>query len=514
MAVLAIDAGTTGVTAVIVDRAGTIVAQGYSEFQQHFEQPGWVEHDPEQIWQATLVAVRSALAEFAKFGVFGEFGKKPTSLGQPSNQTEIVAIGITNQRETVVLWNRETLTAARKAIVWQDRRSATIVEEFRALGAEAPVRVLTGLGLDPYFSSTKLTWISRNEPELWREVVNGKVAIGTVDSYLIARLTSGAVHVTDASNASRTQLLDINLGNWSPELLELFGVPESALPRVVPSSGKIGEVTTADLPELNGVPISGIAGDQQAALFGHAAFSPGDTKCTYGTGAFILQNTGQSPVASKHGLLTTIAWMLPDADGRPKVTYALEGSVFVAGAAVQWLRDGLKIIESAEDLNPLAEAAGDNGGVVFVPALTGLGAPHWQPEARGALLGLTRGTSRGNIAQATLEAIAFQVRQVFELFGAEAGLACARLAVDGGASAIDKLMQIQADALATKVERSQTAQVTALGAAYLAGLGVSFWRSLDDIKALAQPEREFTPQAFDEALYLRWCRAIDLVTKF
>ncbi|MEY4367515.1 MAG: hypothetical protein RLZ28_930 [Actinomycetota bacterium] len=505
MAVLAIDAGTTGVTAAIVNRAGLIVAQGYSEFEQHFEQPGWVEHDPEQIWQATLVAVRAALAEF---------GEASKAADQQDNKTGIVAVGITNQRETVVLWHRDTLAAPRKAIVWQDRRSAAIVEEFRGLGAEEPVRVLTGLGLDPYFSSTKLTWISRNEPTIWSEVVNGKVAVGTIDSYLIARLTGGAVHVTDASNASRTQLLDINLGNWSPELLELFGVPESALPKVVPSSGKVGEIATVDLPGLRGIPIAGIAGDQQAALFGHAAFNLGDTKCTYGTGAFILQNTGQSPVASKHGLLTTIAWMLPETDGTLAVTYALEGSVFVAGAAAQWLRDGLQIIDSAEDLNPLASAAGDNGGVVFVPALTGLGAPHWQPEARGALLGLTRGTSRGNIAQATLEGIAFQVRQVFDLFGSEAGFGCERLSVDGGGSSNDKLMQLQADALATKVERSQTAQVTALGAAYLAGLGVGFWASLDELKQLSRAERAFTPAAFDQALYQRWCRGVDLVSGF
>ena len=505
MAVLAIDAGTTGVTAAIVDKFGAIIAQGYCEFEQHFEQPGWVEHDPEQIWQATLVAVRSALAKFGEAGA---------SVSNNGSQTGIVAVGITNQRETVVLWGRNNLVAARKAIVWQDRRSSSIVEEFRALGAEAPVRVLTGLGLDPYFSSTKLTWIARNEPAIWREVLSGAVAIGTIDSYLIARLTGGAVHVTDASNASRTQLLDIHTGAWSPDLLELFGVPESALPKVVPSSGKVGEVTTADLPELQGVPIAGIAGDQQAALFGHTAFGAGDTKCTYGTGAFILQNTAQSPATSIHGLLTTIAWMLPDVEGKPVVTYALEGSVFVAGAAVQWLRDGLKIIESADEISPLAEAAGDNGGVVFVPALSGLGAPHWQPEARGALLGLTRGTSQGNIAQATLEAIAFQVRQVFDLFGAEAGLACERLAVDGGASANDKLMQLQADALSTKVERSQTAQVTALGAAYLAGLGVGFWASLNELKNLSRPEREFTPAPFDEALYQRWCRGVELAKTF
>jgi len=503
MAVLAIDAGTTGVTAVVVNQLGAIVSKGYCEFEQHFEQPGWVEHDPEQIWQATLIAVRAALASWAS-----------AQEQAPQLGNAIVAVGITNQRETVVLWRRNDLTAPRKAIVWQDRRSSAIVDEFRELGAEAPVRVLTGLGLDPYFSSTKLTWIARNEPAIWRKVVDGEIAIGTVDSYLIARLTAGAVHVTDASNASRTQLLDIHTGAWSPDLLELFGVPESALPKVVPSSGKVGEVTAAELVELNGVPISGIAGDQQAALFGHLAFGHGDTKCTYGTGAFILQNTGQAPVASKHGLLSTIAWMLPDAAGKPSITYALEGSVFVSGAAVQWLRDGLQIIESAAEISSIAEAAGDNGGVVFVPALTGLGAPHWSPEARGALLGLTRGTSRGNIAQATLEAIAFQVRQVFDLFGDEAGLACHRLAVDGGASANDKLMQLQADALGTKIERSQSFEITALGAAYLAGLGVGVWSSPEDLKSLAKPESEFTPGAFEEALYKRWCRAVDLVVSF
>ena len=496
MAVLAIDAGTTGVTAVIVGASGDIVAQGYSEFEQHFLQPVWVEHDPEQIWQATLVAVRAALAA--------------------SSATPIKAIGITNQRETVVLWRRSDLTAPRNAIVWQDRRTATIVDELRAqAGLEARVKQLTGLALDPYFSSTKLMWIARNEPAIWADVVAGKVAVGTVDSYLIARLTGGSVHVTDASNASRTQLLDIGTGLWSPELLDLFGVPESALPRVVPSSGVVGAVSTTDLPELVGVVIAGIAGDQQAALFGHAAFTAGDTKCTYGTGAFILQNTGQTAVASKNGLLTTIAWMLPGEHlSETKITYALEGSVFVAGAAVQWLRDGLKIIDSANELSALAEAAETNGGVTFVPALTGLGAPHWQPEARGTIFGLTRGTSRGNIAQATLEAIAFQVRQVFDLFGAEAGLRCTRLAVDGGASSNDRLMQIQADSIGTKVERSQSAQVTALGAAYLAGLGAGVWASLAEIESLVVPELQFDPGAFDQALYERWCRAVELTKEF
>ena len=513
MAVLAIDAGTTGVTAVVVGTDGAILAQGYSEFEQHFVQPGWVEHDPEQIWQATLVAVRAAL----------------TSDSKAPSHSKIKAIGITNQRETVVLWRRKDLCAPRNAIVWQDRRTAPIVEELRArtdgAALESRVRELTGLGLDPYFSSTKLTWLARHEPAIWAEVEAGKVAIGTVDSYLIAKLTSGAVHVTDASNASRTQLLDIGTGLWSPELLGLFGVPLSALPKVVPSSGVVGAVSCNDLPELAEVVIAGIAGDQQAALFGHAAFTAGDTKCTYGTGAFILQNTGEVAVASKNGLLTTIAWMLPgdemvgdEAAGRsgsqPTITYALEGSVFVAGAAVQWLRDGLQIIESANDLSPLAEAAETNGGAVFVPALTGLGAPHWQPEARGAWFGLTRGTSRGNIAQATLEAIAFQVRQVFDLFGAEAGLKCSRLAVDGGASSNDRLMQIQADSIGTTVERSQSAQVTALGAAYLAGLGAGVWASLDEIKALVKPERQFEPGAFDPALYERWSRAVELVKQF
>ena len=517
MAVLSIDAGTTGVTAVVVDRAGRVVAQGYSEFEQHFVQLAWVEHDPEQIWQATLIAVRSALAEQAN--TFGNSGT--------AENAEIEAIGITNHRETVAFWRRDDLSAPRNAIVWQDRRTSSIVDELRARpgGLEARVREITGLGLDPYFSSTKLMWVARNEPSVWAGVIAGEVAVGTIDSYLIARLTGGQVHVTDASNASRTQLLDIHSGHWSPELLELFGVPESALPKVVPSSGKVGAVTCAELPELAGVAIAGIAGDQQAALFGHGAFDAGDTKCTYGTGAFILQNTGQTAVASTSGLLTTIAWMLPDeyttgatsttatATGS-KITYALEGSVFIAGAAVQWLRDGLQIIESAAALNPLAEAAGENGGVAFVPAFTGLGAPHWQPEARGALLGLTRATSRGNIAQATLEAIAFQVRQVFDLFGAEAGLSCNLLAVDGGASANDRLMQLQADALATKILRNHTAQVTALGAAYLAGLGVGVWGLLEEIKTLSQIDCEFDPTDFDQTLYERWCRALELVRHF
>ncbi|MFM9133855.1 MAG: FGGY family carbohydrate kinase [bacterium] len=425
MTILSIDAGTTGVTALIVDKDTRIVARGYREFPQHFPQDGggasvaWVEHDPGEIWAATLGATRDALA------------------AAPEPPT---AIGITNQRETVCFWDRETLGSARRAIVWQDRRTASLCEELRDGGHEAEVTQRTGLRLDPYFSGTKIAWVARHDPVTWGQVTSGRVAIGTVDSYLIARMSRGLHHVTDPTNASRTLLYDIHTGTWSPELAALFGVPLDALPEIVPSYGECARSDPASFLGLD-IPIAGIAGDQQAALVGQAGFAEGDAKCTYGTGSFLLVNTGSRAVPSSSGLLTTVALGRPDGS----LSYALEGAVFVTGAAVQWLRDGLGIIASAGETQALAESVPDSGGVVFVPALTGLGAPDWDPYARGTILGITRGTTRAHLVRATLEAIAFEVRDVVALMAVVGGVTLPRLAVAGGAAANDLLCQIQAD---------------------------------------------------------------------
>lgn len=478
--VLAIDAGTTGVTALVVGVDGRVAGRGYAEFAQHFPHPGWVEHDPEDIWQATLAACRSALA----------------GLATP------VAIGITNQRETVVLWDRASLRAPRRAIVWQDRRSAAVCERLAAAGHEHRVTELTGLRLDPYFSATKLAWLAAAEPDTWQEVRNGRVAVGTVDSYLVARLTSGRTFATEPSNASRTLLYDVTCGQWSPELAELFDVPLSALPEVRASCGDFGRSDPAAFLDL-ALPIGGIAGDQQAALFGQACYATGSSKCTYGTGSFVLVNTGRDLVRSTAGLLSTVAWDLGDGP-----VYALEGAVFVTGAAVQWLRDGLGVIGTAAESEALARSVPDSGGVVFVPALTGLGAPHWDPQARGAILGLTRGTTAAHLARATLEAIAFQVRDVVDVMTRDAGLALPALQVDGGAAANDLLCQIQADQLDVPVRRPRTAETTALGAAFLAGLSTGVWSSTDELAATWQLDREFRPRPEDSAAaaaaYERW----------
>jgi glycerol kinase len=485
MSVLAIDAGTTGVTALIVTDEGAVASRGYAEFRQYYPEPGWVEHLPESIWQATLAACGQALA--------GAGGEPPAS------------IGVTNQRETAVLWDRATLAAPRRAIVWQDRRTAGICARLRDLGHEDRVATLTGLRLDPYFTATKLTWLADNEPAIWAGVLDGSVAVGTVDSYLIARLTSGRRHVTDASNASRTLLFDIEAGQWSAELCDLFGVPPHALPEVVPSSGVAGHTDPAAFHGLS-LPVAGLAGDQQAALFGQACFTPGDIKCTYGTGSFVLSATGHSIVRSAGGLLTTVAWM----DSGGALTYALEGSVFVTGAAVQWLRDGLGLLDNAAQSEALARTVPDSGGVVFVPALTGLGAPDWDPDARGAMFGLTRGTTRAHLVRATLEAIAFEVRDVADLMAAEATAGPGSvLRVDGGASANDLLMQMQADQLQVPVERPVVAETTALGAAFLAGLGTGIWSSPAELAASWQLDRRFVPGARDETGYARWRAAVE-----
>lgn len=482
MAVLAIDAGTTGVTVLVVDDTGSIVARDSQEFQQHFPQPGWVEHVPEEIWQATLEATRNVLAAY---------------------DGEVTAVGITNQRETILLWDRETLASPRRAIVWQDRRSADICARLEEQGHGARVAELTGLRLDPYFSATKLRWIAEHEPHTWALVESGRYAIGTVDSYLIARMTRGTWHVTDVSNASRTLLFDLTTGDWSDELCALFEVPRDALPELVPSWGVIGTTDARMFAGLE-VPIGGILGDQQAALFGQTCFDPGDSKCTYGTGSFILTNTGRELVRSEAGLLSTAAWRSPDGE----LTYALEGSIFVTGAAVQWLRDGLQIVGSAAETAAIASTVDDAEGVVFVPALTGLGAPHWDPHARGLLIGLTRGTTRAHIVRATLEAIAFEVRDVIESQGLGSG---GVLRVDGGAAANDLLCQVQADQLGVPVERPRVLETTALGAAFAAGLGTGLWESIDDLRATWQSDQRFEPSADRtraDAAHSRWLDAV------
>lgn len=484
--ILSIDAGTTGVTVIAVNLDGKITARGYQEFPQHYPQPGWVEHDLEEIWQATLSAARKVIAQVG---------------------ASFTAIGITNQRETVGLWNRKTLVSPCKAIVWQDRRTTEVLEELKSNPAINSVQQKTGLPLDPYFSASKLRWLAKNHPSVWEEVTKGDTIVGTIDTYLVSRLTNGEAHITDASNASRTQLYNIHTGAWDQELLELFEIPEHALPTIVDSSGHLAKSNPTAFLGLE-VPITGIAGDQQAALFGQTQFDVGGAKCTYGTGAFILQNTGDKAILQDNGLITTVAWQL-----NGERTFANEGSVFVAGAAVQWLRDELKIINSAEEIEALAKTVTDNGGIVFVPALTGLGAPYWIPDARGSVFGLTRGTQRGHLARATLEALAFQVKDVFDAM-ATTGVKLNSLRVDGGASANDLLIQIQADQLQVPIERPSNLDSTALGAAYLAGLGISYWKDLETLRGLNPVETSFTPENTSPEPYKRWKQAVQATIAF
>jgi glycerol kinase len=481
MSVLAIDAGTTGVTALVVAPDGRVAAKGYQEFAQHFPEPGWVEHAPEEIWQATLEATRAVLERY--------------------DASQLRAVGITNQRETVLLWDRETLGSPRRAIVWQDRRTAAICDRLRDEGHEPRVAELTGLRLDPYFSGTKLTWLAENEPRTWGLVEEGRYAVGTVDSYLVARMTRGTWHVTDVSNASRTLLMDLSTGEWSDELCALFGVPRDALPDLVPNWGEIGTTDPASFCGLD-LPIAGLAGDQQSALFGQTCFDAGDAKCTYGTGSFILTNTGASLERSDAGLLSTAAWRSPDGE----LTYALEGAIFVTGAAVQWLRDGLQIVGSAAETEAIASTVDSSEGVVFVPALTGLGAPHWDPHARGLIIGLTRGTTRAHVVRATLEAIAFEVRATMPDSERDS------LRVDGGAAANDLLCRLQADQLGIAVERPRIVETTGLGAAFLAGLGIGVWDSTDALRETWQLDERFQPSTGSrgaaDASYARWNDAV------
>jgi glycerol kinase len=467
---LAIDQGTTGTTVCLFDERTRLLGLEKTEFRQIFPQPGWVEHDLEDIWHSVAASVQAVLK----------------SSGVAADR--IRAIGITNQRETTGLWERQGGRPVHNAIVWQCRRTAPLCQRLKDQGREELVRQRTGLVLDPYFSATKIAWMLSEIPGLRERAERGEIAFGTMDTFLVHRLTGGERHLTDVSNASRTLLLNLETLDWDEELLSLFGVPRKILPRVVSSSGDFG--VTRGAPHLpDGIPICGIAGDQQAALFGQACFDPGQVKCTYGTGAFVLNNTGERLVRSRHGLLTTVAWRIGE-----KVCYALEGSVFIAGAAVQWLRDGLGIIRASAEVGPLAAKVGSSEGVVFVPALTGLGAPHWNPSARGVISGITRGTTAAHLARAALEGIAFQVHDVVRAMAKDAGVPLQFLRVDGGAAENDLLLQFQSDILRIPIHRPRVTATTALGAALLAGLEARVFRDLDDIRGMWEREKVFTPQ--------------------
>jgi len=483
-AVLAIDQGTTGSTSLVVGQDGRILGRAYSEFTQHFPRPGWVEHDAEEIWEVTRRVARGALAS--------------------APDADVRALGITNQRETVVLWDRETLEPVHRAIVWQDRRTTSICRELREAGHEAELRRRTGLVADPYFSGTKISWLLRERPDLRRRAEAGELAAGTVDAWLIARLTDGAVHATDPTNASRTLLMGLEAAAWDPWLLDLLEVPAPLLGEIRPSAGDFGVASASHLGV--DLPIAGVAGDQQAALFGQGCWAPGLAKNTYGTGAFLLLHTGTSPVASRHGLLTTAA-----CDPEGGLAYALEGSVFIAGAAVQWLRDGMGLLRHAEESEELARSLDGNDGVYFVPAFVGLGAPHWEPDARGILLGLTRGTGRAHVVRAALEAMAYATEEVLRAMEKDSGVAARELRVDGGAALNDWLMQFQADVLDLQVRRPAMVETTALGAAGLAGIARGVWTSGEEFLASQGAGDHFRP-AMDERLradlLAEWARAV------
>ena len=483
--VLALDQGTTSSRALVFDESGSIVSLAQREFQQIFPQPGWVEHDPQEIWDSQIAVAHKALED----------------AGLAAG--DVAAIGITNQRETTVLWDRATGMPLANAIVWQDRRTAGMCERLIREGREPTFRKKTGLVLDPYFSGTKLAWLLDNVPDAREAAEAGRLAFGTVDTWLLWKLTGGALHATDVTNASRTLLWNLHTRDWDEELLGLLGIPRAVLPEVRKSSGIYAETAA-----LGGsIPVAGVAGDQQAALFGQACLRPGMVKSTYGTGCFLLMNTGDRPTPSRHALITTPAWAIGGT-----TVYALEGSVFVGGAVVQWLRDGLGIVRSSGEIEALAASVPDAGGLVLVPAFTGLGAPHWDPHARGALVGITRGTTAAHIARAALEGIAYQVADVLSAMEADAGVPAAELRVDGGAAANDLLMQFQADVSGVPVVRAKVQETTALGAAYLAGLAVGVWKGTEEITARWQAERTFEP-AMDRGraadLRARWSRAVE-----
>ncbi|HTH37485.1 MAG TPA: glycerol kinase GlpK [Pyrinomonadaceae bacterium] len=483
--VLAVDQGTTSSRSSIFDQNGSVVSLAQKEFKQLFPQSGWVEHDPEEIWRSQI---GTAIEVLAKAGLSAK---------------EVAAVGLTNQRETTIIWERTTGKPVHNAIVWQDRRTSNHCGRIRESHGEM-IRQKTGLEVDAYFSASKIAWLLDNVAGVRERAENGELAFGTVDTWLVWKLTGGRLHVTDPSNASRTLLFNIHTLEWDDELLNIFGVPRAVLPEVRSSSELFGVIEAPD--ELCGIPITGIAGDQQAALFGQACFEPGATKNTYGTGCFMLQNIGETPVESKNRLLTTVGWKIGE-----KTEYALEGSVFIGGAVVQWLRDSLGIIATAAEIEKLAASVPNNAGVFFVPAFAGLGTPHWNQEARGTIIGLTRGTGRAHIARAALESIAFQSADLLDAMHADSGKQLDELRVDGGATSNSLLMQIQADLLQTPVVRAQTAETTALGAAYLAGLSAGVWESTDELAKQWQAGERFEPKMkADEAASLRsrWQEAV------
>jgi glycerol kinase len=486
--ILALDQGTTSSRAILFDEGGHAVARAQREFPQHFPQPGWVEHEPADLWNSQ----RETIAEVLKAG--------------KARATDLAAIGIANQRETAMIWDRHTGEPLGRAIVWQDRRTAELCEQLKAAGHEHEVARRAGLLIDPYFSGTKLRWLLDANPGARERASRGEIAFGTIDSWLVWKLTNGAHHVTDVSNASRTLLFNLRTLNWDPVLLEMLDIPPACLPKVVPSQLTTGHGLTTRIDDYE-VPILGIAGDQQAALFGQSCFEPGMAKNTYGTGCFLLMTTGTEPLASAHRLLTTAAWQREG-----ETTYALEGSVFVGGAVVQWLRDGLGFITSSSDIEALAASVPDSADVYLVPAFTGLGSPHWDPDARGTMVGLSRGTTRAHIARAALESIAFQSAELLMAMQKDASRPLVELRVDGGATANNLLMQFQADVLGVPVVRPRITETTALGAAYLAGLGAGTWTSLTQLSRNWQVDRQFEPRmSRDEATerLRRWSHAVE-----
>jgi len=485
--VLAIDEGTTGSTALILDQRLSVKGKANVEFRQIFPKPGWVEHDLDDIWTATLKAIATAMRQAS------------------AKATDLKAIGITNQRETTLLWSRRSGRPIHNAIVWQDRRTAEMCNELKALGKEPWIREKTGLVLDAYFSGTKLRWLLDHVKGARARAENGELCFGTIDSALLWKLTGGAVHATDVTNASRTLLMDLEKRAWDDELCALFGVPKAVLPEIRPSAGEFGRTKgVRGLPD--GIPIAGIAGDQQSAMVGQACFAEGEAKCTYGTGAFLLMNAGPRKVTSKHGLLGTVAWQIGD-----QVAYALEGSAFIAGAVVQWLRDGLGLIRKSGEVEALAKTVRDSGGVTFVPALAGLGAPHWRQEARGLICGIDRGVTKAHIARAALEGVAFEIYDLAQAMAQDIGKPMPMFRVDGGASANDLLMQFQSDLLQTPIERPRMIETTALGAAFLAGLGTGMWAGLKELQSAWRPGKQFRPKMSSdvrEAHLARWKSAV------
>jgi len=482
--ILSLDQGTTSSRAILFDKSARVCAIAQQEFTQHFPQSGWVEHDAVEIWQTQLAVAKRVMAEYNV------------------HPNQLAAIGITNQRETTVVWDRQTGQPIHHAIVWQDRRTAHACDELKRTGWAERIQERTGLVVDAYFSATKVQWILDHVPDARARAAQGELAFGTIDCWLLWNLTGGQCHMTDVSNASRTMLFNIHSLEWDVELLEKFEIPARMLPAVKSNSEIYGE-TVAELFGVS-IPIGGMAGDQQAALFGQMCVTPGMAKNTYGTGCFILSNTGSKPIKSAHQLLTTIAWQVGN-----ETTYALEGSVFIGGAVVQWIRDGLGLIEHSFEIEALAKTEPDNGGVYLVPAFTGLGAPHWDPYARGLMIGLTRGTTKGHVARAALESICFQCKEVMDAMVIDGGVPILQLRVDGGASANNFLMQLQADVMRTQVIRPKVLETTALGAAYFAGLAVGFWGSLEELKTLWQDDYSFRNQTDMNAFFETWKHAVE-----